>query len=440
MTESNGVLLRGLPFEADQQDIKQFFNSIDIPHNNIEMIFTYNGKFSGLAYIQLRDAEEVKVALLMDRNHMGGRYIDVMTVTEEKVDQIRKAASGGLGCRDLHRMCASQPGRKSGGGAGPSSSNGRGGYRLGGRERSRSPQMRSMHTRFAYFRGFPEDVLYKGVRTFFENCVIGKGCVHLFRADNNKFRGDGYIEFASYEELQKGLRKDGTPFRNHRIEIEPCAEEEVIDMLPYMMDRTGPNARPMGSEEGYGGYRRRTEHGGYRHEDIGGRGRWKDSPGYRDHPRESGNKWGGYRRRDDRYSEYHSPRREHFEPYIDDRRRPEDFGRGGPDLRDGYHDQRSYRHSDHVEYMEQHGSSGTKERRTLRMEGVSPSTGVSDVVSFFKNYGIQFENVRIQCHDDGTPNGKAFVTFPSEHIASAAFHDMNHRQLKNGYIELLPVA
>ena len=80
--------------------------------------------------------------------------------------------------------------------------------------------------------------------------------------------------------------------------------------------------------------------------------------------------------------------------------------------------------------------SNSRDKKTLKVDGLSPSATITDIVTFFRNYGIEYECVRMQCYDDGTPNGKAFVTFPSERIASAALHDMNRRLLKSSYVDL----
>ena len=436
MSEAIGVLLRGLPFEADQDDIKQFFSSLSITHSSIQMIVTYDGKFSGLVFVQLRNPEEIKIALLMDRNHMGGRYIDVMNVTDDKLDQIKKAAGNGLGRRELHRMCGDNHrqavgrntygrGRDNGG-----RNYGRGGSGLRGR--SRSPIREKNQNRSAYFNGFPEEVLYKGVRSFFEDCTIGKGCVHLFRGENGRFRGDGYIEFPDSSELRKAIRKDGMLFHNRRIDIEPCSQEEVRDNLRFMMDRTGPNASATEPDPMYGGYRRREDRD-YRRGDRG-RGRVRSREGHREGS--GGDRWnqGSYRRHEDKYeSHQHS-----LNHYVEDRRHEIDYGHHR--RQEDYDDHRGYHHLEHEVYSDHHKTTSSgNEGRTLRMHGIPTSARISDIVSFFKNYGVEYEDVRIQCHDDGIPNGRAFVTFPSERISSAAYHDMNRRMMKNTYIELFPI-
>ena len=448
MAVAIGVLLRGLPFNVRLDDISQFFSTLNIAKNRIDMMYMYDGKFSGLAFVQLRNKDEVKVALLMDRNHIGDRYIDVMEVSEQKLDQIRKAAMSGIRRLELHRMCSSDVGgERSQDNGGHRSRGGGGGSGNGAvRQRSRSPLMRNPRTRFAYVTGFPQNTLYKGVRSFFDGCIIGVGCVHLFRGENDKFRGDGYIEFASSEELKKALKRNGDRYQgSYMITIEPCSEEEVLDMKPYMMEKARPSRGKGGGpphfEEGYGGYRDREDYGGYRYESVGSyRGNTRSREGSSSHARYdsfSHNRWTGYRENEREHPPNDMPRQMVYEsPYVEGTRgtrRGNDLKR---DFEESYTTERYS--STHPGHSGISISSG-REKKTVRMHGLPPTATISDIVSFFKNYGVEYESVRVQCFDDGTPNGKAFVTFPSERIAHAALHDMNRRLLKNNYIELSPV-
>lgn len=430
MSKAMGVLLRGLPFEADQDDIKQFFGSLSISHSDVEMIFTLDEKFSGLSFVRMHNSEDVKIALLMDRNHMGGRYIDVMTITDEKLDQIKKAACNGLGRRELHRMC---------GDSRPPTSHRR--ERDGGsrhvdrpfaRHRSRSPVRDSSVDRFAYFNGFPSEVLYKGVRNFFGDCSIGKGCVHLFHGDNGRFRGDGYVEFTDSSQLKKALKKDGMLFRGRRIDVEACSKDEVYDNLRFMMDKVGHGGAGATSPDP--GYRRQGEREiRYGERSLSSRESIERSSG--NYRRYSG---GGYRSRS---SDINGGD-------VDDGGRRHEHSYRGYDHDRDYHRSVDHHGEGYGDHHHHHGggSGGGRmsarnggEGKTLRMHGIPTSTRISDIVSFFKNYGVEYEDVRIQCHEDGSPNGRAFVTFPSERISSAAYHDMNRRMMKSAYIELFPV-
>ena len=70
------------------------------------------------------------------------------------------------------------------------------------------------------------------------------------------------------------------------------------------------------------------------------------------------------------------------------------------------------------------------------MEGLPYETTVSDVLDFFRNYNLTFENIRIQCRDDGSPSGKAFVTFLDSDTAKLAVRHLNKGYIGGRYVEL----
>ncbi len=82
---------------------------------------------------------------------------------------------------------------------------------------------------------------------------------------------------------------------------------------------------------------------------------------------------------------------------------------------------------------------GGVEHKIIRLEGLPYEALLQDIVEFFRGYGVTIDNVRIQCRDDGSPSGKAFVTMPNEKVAQSALHDLNKRYIRGRYIELFLV-
>jgi len=81
-----------------------------------------------------------------------------------------------------------------------------------------------------------------------------------------------------------------------------------------------------------------------------------------------------------------------------------------------------------------HYSSSSK--GIVLMEGLPYETMVSDVLDFFRNYNLTYENIRIQCRDDGSPSGKAFVTFLDNDTAKLAVRHLNKGYIGGRYVEL----
>lgn len=70
------------------------------------------------------------------------------------------------------------------------------------------------------------------------------------------------------------------------------------------------------------------------------------------------------------------------------------------------------------------------------MEGLPYETTVSDILDFFRNYNLTFENIRIQCRDDGSPSGKAFISFLDNDTAKLAVRHLNKGYIGGRYVEL----
>ncbi|KAI4902096.1 hypothetical protein NFI96_013174 [Prochilodus magdalenae] len=72
------VKLRGAPFNVKEQQVREFM----IPLKPVAIRFTKNedGRNSGYVYVDLRSEAEVERALRLNRDYMGGRYIEVFRV------------------------------------------------------------------------------------------------------------------------------------------------------------------------------------------------------------------------------------------------------------------------------------------------------------------------------------------------------------------------
>ena len=426
MASRPGVLCRGLPYQADVEDVRQFFKSLDIPERNIEVMVCADGLGSGVAYVALRDEEEVKRALLMDRNHIGTRYIDVMRADDGRVDQVRSALASGASRNEVHRMSAGEPLRRT---QDQPPMRDRSPIRLG-------PRIMNSRTRCGYFRGLPDGCMYKDIRQFFKGILIPKNSIHLIRDSSNRFRGDGYIEFANSEELKKALKLDGETMEGSVIRIDPCTEEEMLDMMGYTERRGRSPASHDIYYQGYGGYGSRE--GGYN------RSREPPAPavGYYNEPPLYRGGWSSYEEDKGRHGGYGRYLPRSSNPYSrgfeeDDRKHLDLRQAREPPMR-SYGDQRRYEPPPMVSYP-QPPASIPQERKVLRVHGLPDAASAADVMAFFRDYGVQYEDVRLQCHDDGRPNGKAFVTFPTERLAQTAYRNLNHQYIRGIPVELLIV-
>ena len=91
---SKGVILKGLPFNVSRDEIKTFFKTLSLDDENIHLIKFRDGQQTGVGFVKLKD-EEMEHALLMDKNHIGKRYVEVISSDETELHHLQlKARSG----------------------------------------------------------------------------------------------------------------------------------------------------------------------------------------------------------------------------------------------------------------------------------------------------------------------------------------------------------
>ncbi|WKY08243.1 hypothetical protein Q1695_007614 [Nippostrongylus brasiliensis] len=80
------IRLRGLPFSATVQDVKDFFKGL----NCEEVVFgRTGGRPSGEAFVRLATREEAAKALDFNKQHMGSRYVEVFRTTVDDMERNR---------------------------------------------------------------------------------------------------------------------------------------------------------------------------------------------------------------------------------------------------------------------------------------------------------------------------------------------------------------
>lgn len=475
---SRGVLLKGLPFQTKRDDIKAFFKSLVIPHENICMIKYMDGAATGLAFVKLEDEEEIKRALLMDRNHMGSRYIEVRVSDESELYHLILRARAGSTRNELYRISG----------------------HTGNQE---FPIYKRLATKFAYISGIPRGSQYKEIRNFFAGRLIGRGKIWLLREQGSgNFRGDGYIEFANAEECLLGLKNSGKRIHDSVVEVEPCEMEEAEEWSEGNLGRGGKDMEYRQSRMVY--------EGGW----DGGRGRERDERGG---SRQVSGPSRSHRRTP-------SPARKRREVYTatygrNTLLREELYGDGGPDgglPYDPLHPNGGFSSSPYPSSSGQSGhfggsddiahpspeplvssyrrstgggpsidnflgvaygghatvarhapeksfspmfsggpphtgssrplmpimgspGGGIPERKVVRIEGLPYHVTVPQILEFFHGYELTYDHVRIQCRDDGSPSGKAFITLPTERHARMATQQLNKRYIGDRYVELFLV-
>jgi heterogeneous nuclear ribonucleoprotein F/H len=78
---SDAVLkMRGLPYKVTRNDILDFFNGLSVPLNGVHLMFNEREQPTGEAYIEFSSPEDRERAMTKDRQHIGGRYVELFRV------------------------------------------------------------------------------------------------------------------------------------------------------------------------------------------------------------------------------------------------------------------------------------------------------------------------------------------------------------------------
>ncbi|AWP02327.1 putative RNA-binding protein 12-like [Scophthalmus maximus] len=88
------VYLKGLPYEADKKQIKEFFKNLSILEDSVYIAYGPNGRATGEGFLEFRTEQDHKTALGAHMQYMGTRFIQVQPISRkgmiEKIDSIRK--------------------------------------------------------------------------------------------------------------------------------------------------------------------------------------------------------------------------------------------------------------------------------------------------------------------------------------------------------------
>lgn len=79
--------MRGLPFSAGKDDIIDFFKNFSLSEESIHIIFNYDGRPTGEAFVEFASADDARAALAKDRMTLGSRYIELFSSSAEELNE-----------------------------------------------------------------------------------------------------------------------------------------------------------------------------------------------------------------------------------------------------------------------------------------------------------------------------------------------------------------
>lgn len=83
--------MRGLPYEARENEIIEFLKGIRIKREDIYFLYDYEGKFTGEAYVKVFNESDMREAISFSKGKLGGRAIEIYETTENEYIQASKS-------------------------------------------------------------------------------------------------------------------------------------------------------------------------------------------------------------------------------------------------------------------------------------------------------------------------------------------------------------
>ncbi|XP_053551570.1 RNA-binding protein 12 [Bombina bombina] len=210
------VYLKGLPYEAENKHLIEFFKNLDIIEDSIYIAYGPNGKATGEGFLEFKNEVDYKTALCRHKQHMGNRFIQVHPITKktmfEKIDMIRKKLQSFnyIDNKDrplnieaeqhVHRMCG-------------------------------------------HLSNLPYSVTRHEVLQFFlmEGVGVDENSVHVLTDTNGQGLGQALVQFRSEEDARKSehLHRKQLNGRDAFLHLISTEERKEIEKSPPMQGRKG---------------------------------------------------------------------------------------------------------------------------------------------------------------------------------------------------------
>jgi hypothetical protein len=81
------IKIRGLPFTAREQDVVAFFAKASVAPTGVSLVYNARDQPNGECYVELSSADEVSRALMLHRDSIGHRYVELFRSTRMEAMQ-----------------------------------------------------------------------------------------------------------------------------------------------------------------------------------------------------------------------------------------------------------------------------------------------------------------------------------------------------------------
>ena len=422
----NIVRFYSLPYGVDEAEIVSVFQH-DIPElspDDAILIKYPNGKPTGTAFLNLGSKDEVQAVLKHNGSPLGGSLLMMLPSTEKEIEKCQEDAEKNEPAN------ATKP--------------------------VNTKVQTQVRTQCVHMKGVCLTSNHNAIRRFFEPIRIPSQSVFLIPRQSGASSLEAYVQFRDTDDCASALSKQGSQLDGSDIDVYPVSRNAMLDAIEMygVLDKGPSHQRTEYVDSDIIDARLKARQEILKERD---RGRSR-SPLYRstllsrerdedtlstlqeielmrerDRHREKDRYYERERRGDIDRKELslgYSSKRDR----VGDSLRSRYYSREdekGLDSRRYTSREDEYRISPHNKrlnrrspYMDRLSSTTGRSRDlgyssefsknpTLRLTGLPTETLIYDVIDFFHGFDLKIDSIRIQCNEYGTPNGKAFVRFPS---------------------------
>jgi len=197
--------LRGIPFKATQKQIREFFDGIKL--TRVQILTKPDGRPSGDGLVEFENEQDMKEAMLKDKENMGERYIDVIKTTGEEMDRA-------LGIFDPEKIM-------------------------------------NLKNKVLRMKGLPWSATEEDVLNFFKEGNVQPAKVHIISdVATGRATGNAYAEFESKAEITDALKLNRKVIGERYIELYEAYMRDLKAALGLPSDEIGSTGNLFDKGEG----------------------------------------------------------------------------------------------------------------------------------------------------------------------------------------------
>lgn len=207
------LYLSGMPFSATKEDVRVFFDGIQIH----DLIFMRNnrGMFNGCGLVKFRSLEDASEGLKRDRKYIGPRYVRVMSASEHqwiKSGGSVKSEGGSQRRQSLERTRSRSP------------------VRL----RSHSPSDEEFGV---LYENLPYSVEKRDIKALLHPVFLTDDQIRIFVDKNSERSKSSIVVFKNLKDYCSGLAHHKEMFLHSVVYVSPVSKEKIAIIL-------GPTNKP----------------------------------------------------------------------------------------------------------------------------------------------------------------------------------------------------